>query len=201
LRAAQFAGVPLETQRAITARRVIEFAIEKIGAEGSGIGGLKGLLNHPNVPLYAPDTGSWATATAEQMLEDLHSLVDQVISGNKETFYPDTMVLDGESRRLIARKHLDTVQETTVLAAFLKENDYIKTVESWNRCEDADAAGTGPRFVCYKRSPEVLVLDIPQEFESFPPQAKNLSFFVPCHARVGGVKIRYPLAVGYMDGC
>ena len=47
---------------------------------------------------------------------------------------------------------------------------------------------------------DVVELIIPQEFESFPPQARNLSFVVNCHARVGGVSWRYPLAAAYMDG-
>ena len=51
----------------------------------------------------------------------------------------------------------------------------------------ADAAGTGPRMLTYQRDPEILELIIPQDFEQFPPQARNLAFVVPCHARIGGV--------------
>ena len=55
-------------------------------------------------------------------------------------------------------------------------------------------------MVAYQRDPMVLQLEIPQEFEQFPPQARGLSFVVPCHARIGGVHMHYPLAVAYMDG-
>lgn len=200
IRGAQFAGIPLDAMRASTARRVIEYMFERIAAQGLAIGGLKGMLNHPNVPLYSPTTGSWSTASAAQMLADMHGFVDAIITANKETFYPDTYIMDGASRRLIARTRLNTVTQDTVLTAFLAESDYVKMVESWVRCEDMDVAGTGPRHCVYKKDPEVVELDIPQEFESFPPQPKNLAFFVPCHGRIAGVKIRYPLAMGYQDG-
>ena len=203
IRAAQFAGVPLENLRAAVARRVMEQKIDKIAAVGLAIGGLKGFLNHPNVPLYAPTVGLWISGskTAAQILADLHGYVSAIITANKETFYPDTMVMDGTLYRFIMGKRMADGTEATVLTAFLKENEYVKTVTSWIRCEDADVAGTGPRIVCYKKDPEVLELDIPQEFEQFPPQAESLAFKVSCHARCAGVKIRYPLAMGYMDGC
>ena len=41
---------------------------------------------------------------------------------------------------------------------------------------------------------------IPQEFEQFPPQPRNLSLIIPCHKRFGGVSLRYPMAITYMDG-
>ena len=52
----------------------------------------------------------------------------------------------------------------------------------------------------YKKDPEVLTLEIPQEYEEMPPQAKNLQFHVPVHARIGGVIVYYPIAMAYMDG-
>ena len=76
----------------------------------------------------------------------------------------------------------------------------ITDVDFWHKLDLADAAGTGPRMVTYQRDPEVLELVIPQEFEQFPPQARNLAFVVPCHARVGGVVVYYPLAIVYTDG-
>ena len=79
-------------------------------------------------------------------------------------------------------------------------NADLRNAESWYKLNTADAAGTGPRALFYKRSPEVLELVIPQDFEQLPPQAKNLAFVVPCHARCGGVVVRYPVAMLYLDG-
>ena len=72
--------------------------------------------------------------------------------------------------------------------------------QQWDSLETADVAGTGPRNLAYHKSPTVLGIPIPIVFDDLPPQAVGLRFEVPCHGRVGGVVIRYPIAVGYMDG-
>jgi hypothetical protein len=54
--------------------------------------------------------------------------------------------------------------------------------------------------VLYEKSPEVLELVIPQEFEQFPPQQDGLTWEVYCHMRTGGVNVMRPLAVATQAG-
>ena len=98
-------------------------------------------------------------------------------------------------RRLSAR-----LNDTTILKSFLANNPYIKGIDSWKKLDAADEAGKGPRVVAYKRAPEILELNIPQEFEQFPPQPRNMEFIINCHAKFAGVSIYYPLAIGFLDG-
>jgi len=198
--AAMVPGMRLSQRRAGAARLVMENKVEDIAAFGLPQGGLKGLLNHPNVTLVAPDTGNWATATAEQMVDDLNKLVQAVVDQTDETFLPNTLVMDSVSKgRLASKKFVNT--DITAQKFFLENSEYIDRIETWYKCKTADAAGTGPRFACYKRDPIVLQLVIPKEFTQQPPQARNLAFVVPCHLRIGGVVVYYPLAIAYMDGC
>lgn len=200
IRASQMSGVPLEQERANSARYVAEQKVEDVAAFGETVGGLKGVLNHPNIPLYTLPTGTWATAAANAIVDDMHSFVDQCITANLDTDYPDTLILAPASYRRAMHARFTDGSGMTALDAFQKENKYIKTVDSWDRCRLADAAGTGPRSMVYKKDPRILALDIPQPFEQFPPQAVNMAFKVPCHLRCAGVKVRYPLACGYADG-
>ena len=110
--------------------------------------------------------------------------------------------MDVESYNRFASTRISTTGDThtTAMQAFLQSNPYITRIESWNKLALADAAGTGPRAVCYKRDPEVLELVIPQEYEELPPQPKGFMYDIPCHARCGGVVVYYPLAMAYMDG-
>jgi hypothetical protein len=200
IRASQMSGMPLEQERANTARYVVEVKIEEVAAVGNKSAGIRGALNHPNVPLYVLPNGTWSSATANAIVEDLHSVVDQVLDANDDTVIPDTMVLAPASYRYAAERRYTDGSAETALSAFRKDNAYIKNVIPWNRCKTADAAGTGPRCMVYKRDRKVISLDIPQPFEQFPPQADNLAFKVPCHVRVAGIKIKYPLGCGYADG-
>lgn len=200
VRRAAMAGMPLEMTLAQVARRVTEAKIDKLAAFGDSDAQLKGFLNHANVPLVTPITGTWSGATADQIVADLDKLVNSIVTGSKGIHVPDTLLLDLGSFTLLNSKQRSTASDKTILAWYLENNAFIKNIDHWYLLATANAALNGPRIVCYQRSPENLGLVIPQEFEQFPPQAKNLAFRVPCHARCGGVKVTYPLAIAYMDG-
>lgn len=202
LRRSARTGSRLDQRRARAARTAIENRIENIAALGDTKAQLVGIANNPNVSIVTPITGTWSGATAAQIIADLHKLVNSVVIANKETFLPDTLLLDVTNYNLIATKLMSTTGDTgmTVLKSFLMTSPYVKQVIPWNKLARADSLGTGPRAIVYKKDPEVLSLEIPQEFEQMPPQPKNLSFYIPTHARIGGVIMYYPIAVGYMDG-
>lgn len=199
LRASALAGAQLDSRRASVARRRIEAKIDQLAALGDTDAGLGGFVNNSNVPLVTPDTGSWASATPQQMLADLRKMQRTIVVDTKQVFQPDTLLLDTASFELLASTELSTDNNTTVMQQFLATSPYIRNIDSWHKLDTADVAGTGPRVVMYARDPDVVELIISQEFEQFPPQAKNLAFVVNCHARMGGVSWRYPLAAAYMD--
>jgi len=202
LRSASMSGNQLDRRRAMQARRAIEQGIEDIACLGNSKAGLVGFAKHANVSLVSVVTGTWSTATGAEMIGDMTALVNAIVIANKETFPPDTIVMDIESFTRFSSTRISTTGDThtTAMQAFLASNPYIKDVQSWNKLRLADAGGTGPRAVCYKKDPEVLQLVIPQEYEELPPQRKNLKFHIPVHARIGGCVVYYPLAMGYMDG-
>lgn len=200
LRKSAMAGTDLDGKKAKAARRAIETLIDQIAATGNSAAGLKGFVNHASVPLVTPITGAWSNSTtAQQILDDLNKLVNSIIILTKEAIIPDTVILDNTSFQIAASKRVDTTNNKSVLVSFLENSPYIKNIDQWHRLNLANAAGNGRRIICYKRDAEILELIIPQEFEQFPPQAKNLQFIIPCHARIGGLSIRYPMGVAYMD--
>jgi len=201
LRRSAMAGSRLDTRRAAAARMAVERKIDEMAAFGEADTGITGFLNNANVPLTPPVTGTWSTATPAQIVEDLNTGVQAIIDATMETEIPDTVLLDTALFGIIAQTPIATDNQTTILKSFLANNPYIRNIDQWTKLALADAAGTGPRCVFYRRSPDVLTLEIPQDFEQFPPQERNLAFVVNTHARVGGVLIYYPLAITYMDGC
>ena len=202
LRRSAMSGANLPTRKAMATRRGIEQRIEDMGALGDSSVGMTGIANNPNVTLVTPLTGTWSTASGPQMVKDLLHLESSIVIANKETFAPTTIVLDIASYNRLASTRMSTTGDSnwTALKAFLDTAAYVTEVVSWNKLAKADASLTGPRAICYAKTPEVLTLEIPQEFETFPPQPKNFSFKVPAHARCGGVVWYYPIGGGYMDG-
>jgi hypothetical protein len=202
LRRSAMSGARLDQRRAAWTRRGIEQRIENMGAEGESSVGMTGIANNANVTLVSPVTGTWSTATGAQMAADMRFLENSIIAANKGTFEPTTLALDVTSYGLFSTTPISTTGDvnTTAMQSFLANSQSVTEVVRWNKLATADAAGTGPRAVMYAKTPEVLTLEIPQEYEQFPPQAQNLAFFVPAHARCAGVIWYYPIGGGYMDG-
>lgn len=209
LRRAAMAGNELDQRRARAARRAIELEIDEIASVGDAKAKLSGLFNHLNIPVSAATSdgtstrwvGGRTTPKAPELVKkDMNDAVTAIRVATLETQSPDTIILPTTEFSYINDTSINNVLDNTILQSFLKNSSWVKNVESWHKLNTADATGTGPRMLVYKRDPEVLELVIPQDFEQFPPQARNLSFVVPCHARIGGVVVYYPLALRYMDG-
>lgn len=209
LRRSAMTGESLDARRALAARHAIERKIDQLVATGDAKIKLKGLVNHPNVTVNAATTdgtsarwigGRTTPKAPELILKDMNDLAASIRIASKHVHMPTTLVLSIAEWEHIARTAVDSTNRMTILQAFLANGNGINEVIPWHRLDLADAAGTGPRMLCYQKSAEVLDFKLPQDFESFPPQAKNMALSVVCHARVGGVCIYYPLAVAYMDG-
>ena len=61
-------------------------------------------------------------------------------------------------------------------------------------------AGGLDRMAVYRRDPDALTLEIPQDFEMLEEQARGLEYVTPCHSRIGGVIVYYPLSIAFADG-
>lgn len=204
IRAAKFAGKPLEQRKANAARRAVEQKIDAIGATGDSDNGLLGLFNQPNALVYTvPNGGSgfatFAKKTPDEILADLNGVTNLIVTTTKEIEVPDTLILPVDQYSHIASTPRSANSDTTILDYFLKNNPYIQAVEPWAKLSGAGSGGTD-RMVAYRRDPDALMLVIPQEFEQFPPQPEGLEFEIPCHARCGGVQVYYPLSICYGDG-
>ena len=199
LRRAAKAQSDLDSRRAGAARLAVERKLDRIAAIGDAPSGLRGFVNHPNVPLVSLPNGSWATATADEIQEDMAFLVQSIVTNSMEVHAPDSLLLDTASFMIINQKPIGVDNKQTILKSFLENNPYIKNIDQWTRLNLANAAGDGPRIVAYQRDPMMVELDIPMEFEQLPPQARNMAFVVACWLRTAGVTFHYPLSAAYSD--
>jgi hypothetical protein len=202
IREAQLAGVPLDSMRAETARRVMNETLNRIALTGDAEHNLVGLFNLPNVQNYTVPAGvstdtEWTDKTPLEILDDMYGMVDQVPTTTSEVERVNTLLLPYARLRLISRLRVGVDSSQTVLQAF-KENRPEVEVRGALKLDKAGAGNT-MRAMAYRRDPEVLELMLPIAFESFPPQVSGLEWVSENHARIGGVVCRYPMAVIYAD--
>jgi hypothetical protein len=198
IRAAAFAGVPLEGALGMQARRVIEMFTDELLSVGSADNGLEGFVNNANIPDVALPNGSWASATSAQILEDLHYFVDSVRVQSKQNYEADTLLFDTVSWGIVTSKpYSDTIPDT-ILTVFMRQKPTLKNADVWWRLDTA-AGGSAPALITYARTPEVVEGIVPLPFAMLPPQPRNLGFVVPCEGRCGGSALRYPIGAAKTD--
>jgi len=199
VRASQMANKSLPTRKANACRQAIERKEESIAWLGEADSGLTGLINAPGIQTYtvpADGTGSvseWNAKSADLILRDMNDMITQVISTTKGVENPNIILLPIAQFRLINSTARSTTSDTTILEHFLRNNPGV-SVEWVNQMAGAGAGGDDI-MMGYNRDPMKLTLEIPQPFEQFPVQERGLEFVVPCHSRVGGVIVYYPLSV------
>jgi hypothetical protein len=183
----------------------VERRMDHATALGKSELGMYGFVNHPNVPIdTAADIGAgvteWDNKTPDQILADMHAFALAQWEDTQELHPPTDMLLPTHHYGLVSTRRMGVDTNTTILQMFLATNPFIKNVQSWYRLNTADEAGTGPRAVCYKKSPRVVKVAVPMEAIQHEPERRGLMFKVPVEARFGGCLVRMPLAMRYLDG-
>jgi len=204
IRNANMAGKPLQSRKAAAAKRAILQKENNIAYFGDASTGLVGFLNNPNVTQTVVPNGVsasplFADKTPDEILADLNGAANFIVESTNGVEIPDTLLLPLAQYNYIKSTPRSANSDTTILQYFLDNNGYIKTVEWVNELKGVGNGGVDV-MVCYRRDPDVLTLEIPQDFEQFPEQEQGLEYVVPCHQRIGGVLVYYPMAVNIVSG-
>ena len=210
LERAALTGLNYRNKKSDAVRRGFEARFEQLASTGLKAVGLTGLLNNPNVPiLTAANVGGttpWGsgTKTPNDALNDLLAAEDAIITTTKGVEKPDTLLLPLSRFRYLQNTPMFTGAgsnpEVTILSTYLKRSANISGIDWWVPLDKADAAGTGPRAVMYKRDPEHVHFEMPKAPSELPPQPKGLAVEVNSWCRTGGVVFEYPLSAVYIDG-
>lgn len=206
IRRSMRAGKGLPERKATATRRSMMTEEERIAWFGDADTGLQGFFNNPNITVVAAagkaaGGTTWAVATVEEILADIRALMNIpiVVTNGHERI--QTILMPDLQYGLLATTQMNNVTNQTVLQ-FVMENFKALGLQEIIPLFHLRAAGVAgvSRMIGYRKDPEYLTLEIPQDFEQFPPQQRNLEFVVPCHQRHGGVRVYYPLAFASMDG-
>jgi len=203
LRVSSMTGRRLDVKKAEAARHILERLCDQLAAVGDTNSGLTGFTNHSNIVSVTKGTQAsgttWTTATPDEIVADVINMLQTSFNGTKGTFIPDTLLVGTANYSLLSTKRLDQYNQTTIGQYLLSTIPWLKAIQYWPRLDTAGASSK-ELIMAFPRSNDVVEVVIPQEFEQFPPQSRGLAFVVPCHMRFGGVSVRYPKAVTYMNG-
>lgn len=208
LRAAAMANFQLDATKARMARLAVETLLDQVAAYGDAATGLLGLTNATNVPSTAKVGVAWndPAITPAIILRDVRAMFSKIWLGTKTTHRANTLLLDSANYDLLANTDFAIVSGTTTLVGSGNLLSYIQAnvpglqrIIPWQRLDTAGASSLA-RIMALDLNPNVLGLVVPQEFEQSAPQNAGFSTKILCHMRTGGVVVRYPLAVTYMDG-
>lgn len=204
-------GASLDQTLADAARFAHESFIDDVAAFGSSARGIKGFVNHSAIPAITVSAGggSWATLTLTDannnlIVADLNKLCAAPEQASLGIHKPDTLILPLSVKpRVMMPNSINSFNPEPLLKTWLKSQEDIKNVFFWSKLDAANSdsnltAGVA-RAMVYKRDPRIVQLVVPQLFEQFPPQPRGMAFKVPCHSRIGGVKLPYPLACASMN--
>ncbi|MER8846039.1 DUF2184 domain-containing protein [Mesorhizobium australicum] len=210
---AQLLGMNLSSDKASTARRVAEERIDQvafIGDTGKGFSGLVNASTPTATTAPADGTGSatmFVSKTPDQILRDINGQLTGIFTGTLGAEIADTLLLPYSVLLDLSTRRIDAVNQTTILEWIERNNIYTRTTGGaltirgvFGYLDTAGASST-KRMVAYRRSPEVLKMHMPMPFRFLPAwQTGPIKFDVPGIFRLGGVDIRRPKSVRYLDG-
>ncbi|CAN7389889.1 DUF2184 domain-containing protein [Neorhizobium sp. LjRoot104] len=210
---AQLLGMNLTADKASLARRIAEEKIDSVAFGGDASKGLTGLVNAstPTATTAPADgTGSattFASKTPDQILRDVNGQLTGIFTGTLGAEIADTILFPYSVLLDLSTRRIDAVNQTTILEWIERNNIYTRTTGQpltirgvFGYLDTAGASST-KRMVAYRRSPEVLKMHLPMPFRFLPAwQTGPVRFDVPGLFRIGGVDIRRPKSVRYLDG-
>jgi len=199
-------GRTLDAARAEAARMAHEQFIDDVAAFGDTARGLKGVVNHSDIPTVTLPFGSWDTldtsdASNTKIAADLTALSIAPELATLGLYKADTLLLPLSMKKRL-KYPTSTYIKQPLIDNWFQNQDDIKEIVWWNRLDAAytnmangSLAYTGGEALgmAYQKNPRLLYYVVPLPFTQHAPQQVGLAFQIPCESRTGGVCIPRPL--------
>lgn len=207
---AQMLNISLPTEKAEACRRAYEEFVDEVAINGDTSKNFLGLANQSavtQVDAAYTGTGSspaWSDKSNAQIIKDFNDALTGVYTSTLQVEMADTVLLPVAAMTFIASKQMDNT--TMTLLEWIKKNNVYTsvtgqplTVRAVRGLETAGEGSTG-RMIVYRRDPQVLKMHIPMPHRFLPVwQTGPLTFDVPGIFRLGGLEVRRPSAMRYVD--
>lgn len=202
-RAAINARRPLITDKAMAVREIMERKLDDIIAVGEPTVGLKGLLNQSAALTYTTPNGvagakTFASKSPDEVLADLNNAPNQIVSNSKEIEIPNTAIFPTSVWLALGGRRIGDGTSEQISTYWQRTVQNIKTIETTYKAETAGTSSSG-RITFYRNDPRRVEYALPQPFEQFAPQTKDMMVVTNCHMRTAGVILKLPQSMIYLD--
>jgi hypothetical protein len=209
-RNARYAGMPLESKKAESARKAIDVDINTIAWAGDPASKLYGVFSPElKVPTMALTAGAslattWLSKTPDEILQDVLNMRAAVILNSNGVEDPDTLAIPQSTLTWLARPFtIGGVAVSKSIYRYLIDNlPWLNEIVGINELEKTSfktnvfstpGAEIGTAFL-FKKDPDLFKVEIPLPFNQLPPQFVNLETKTICEARTAGVIMYYPMS-------
>lgn len=189
----------LVQEKSLATREEHDRDLNNLVRNGSNDGSIPGLYQFPGIQVEPAITGSWASATADQIAADFNAAVTSVMTNTKGRGAPDTALFSISAWRRISTLQNSAASDIKVLQRLKEDNPFIKR---WDWEDGLVGAGDGGQdsVLIYKNSPKTLRAIMPMRMVPLPPQEKGLVVKVIMRSRYAGIAVPRPREIVRLDG-
>lgn len=202
-------GINLGPEKAMMVRRAHEEFIDNVFLNGNGDLKWDGLWNNSEVTVSAAATvnsaTTWSSKDGTQIIADINNALTGIYEDTKTVEMANTVLLPIEQYNLLANKNAGYSTDTSVLEWLNRHNVY--TAQTGQplmirqlRGLKERGASSADRMIVYNRSPEVLKFHLPMPLKFGNVEQRLYTYIVPSMCRIGGLEVRRPKAMRYVDG-
>lgn len=193
MKGAMRTGRDLNAKKSTAARKAFDTKVNDIVWLGDADHQILGVFQQPNIPVIV--SAGWTTpeiAAAE--LEQGVTGIATLTMGNHRA---NRIVIPPSVNKVLA-KLIPNGGGMTYADLFNKTNPGL-TWEQAYELENIDGNGTKACLI-FEYDPDNLSVEIPEQFNQLPPQARNLHWQVPCTGKTTGLQVYRPLTVQFITG-
>jgi hypothetical protein len=211
LASAQQLNRPIDMQKMDALQTKWQMDIDEQVYIGDTALGITGLLNHTGMTEVAnAQTGTWSTASAQQILDDVNELLTTVWKNSGYAICPSKLLIPPTQYGLISEK-LVAANGTTSILSYLEQNSISLRINGkkldilpskW--CTGTVNSGQGPgaagkdRMVTYTQDRKRIRMPL-VPLQRTPVEYRSLAQLVTYYGRIGSVELIYPETIGARD--
>jgi len=210
---AQQAGVALTSDKAEAAKQAYEFFTDDVALRGNNDKNFFGLIDYPGVTaVMAGQNGAgtstlWRNKTPDEILLDFNDNLTAVWILSGMTGMAGDVLLPPEDYAYLASRRTSGENNAPSILNWIRENNIYTArtrqplnIEPVRGLETAGQGGSG-RMVIYRKDPKVLKMHVPMRHRFLDPMRTGpLIYEVPGIFRLGGLDVKRPVYVRYVDG-